>query len=116
MTNRALSFVFIAAIAAVAACGFPKTGAAPAALTPAQITAATAATPGVSEQSLTAGHDAFISKCNGCHGYPDLASVPAEKWPDVMKRMSGKAELKGPQSDDVLHYVLAARAEPVKAP
>jgi cytochrome c5 len=108
--------LFLLAAAAMTACGFPKTGAAPAPLSPAQVATAVAKSPAVSEQSLATGHDLFIAKCNGCHGYPDLGSIAQEKWPAVMKRMAGKAHLNGSQGDDVLHFVVAARSESTSTP
>lgn len=108
--------LFLVAAATMTACGFPKTGAAPPPLSPAQIAAAGAKSPAVSEQSLSTGHDLFIAKCNGCHGYPDLGSIAKERWPDVMKRMAGKADLSSSQGDDVLHFILAARTDPTSNP
>jgi cytochrome c5 len=105
--------LFIVAGAATTACGFPKTGAAPAPLSPAQVDGATAKSPAVSAQSLSTGHDLFIAKCNGCHGYPDLGSIAEERWPAVMKQMAHKADLNDSQGDDVLHFILAARTEPM---
>jgi nitrate/TMAO reductase-like tetraheme cytochrome c subunit len=75
---------------------------------------AVAKSPAVSEQSISTGRDLFIAKCNGCHGYPDLDSIAEERWPGVMKKMAGKADLTCSQGDDVLRFVLAARTEPTK--
>jgi mono/diheme cytochrome c family protein len=96
----------------VGACSFPKTAGAPPPLTPPQI--AVAATK--FEQSLVAGHNIFVAKCNGCHGYPDLGSVPENRWPEIMKTMTRKADLKGTEGEDVLHFILAARTEAPKTP
>ena len=109
-------YLFLLASAAMTACGFPKTAAAPGPLTPAQVAMAVAKSPAVSEQSISTGRDLFIAKCNGCHGYPDLGSITEEKWPDVMKKMARKADFNGSQGDDVLHFVLAARTEPTSQP
>jgi cytochrome c5 len=115
MTKHVTHAVLALSLAAAVACGFPKTGAAPPPLSPAQ-TASALTSPGVTEQSLTAGHDAFIAKCNGCHGYPDLGSISVEKWPDVMMRMAHKADLTESQGNDVLHFILASRVEPPSSP
>jgi cytochrome c5 len=96
-------------VAVMTACGFPKAGAAPPPLSQAQVAVAAAMSPGDSEQSLSSGHDLFIAKCNGCHGYPDLGSIAEERWPGIMERMAHKAELNRSQGDEVLHFVLAAR-------
>jgi cytochrome c5 len=114
MEQLSRTCLFLLAAATMTACGFPKTGAAPAPLSPAQVDMAVARSPAVSEQSLSTGRGLFISKCNGCHGYPDLDSIAEERWPGVMKKMAGKADLTGSQGDDVLRFVLAARTEPTK--
>ena len=116
MKQLPLPCLILFATVALTACGFPKTGAAPAPLSPAQVAIAVAKSPATAEPSLSTGRDLFIAKCNGCHGYPDLGSIAEERWPDVMKRMAGKAHLDGSQGDDVLHFVLAARIEPTNKP
>jgi hypothetical protein len=115
MKQLAPSCLFLVA-AVMTACGFPKTGAAPPPLSPAQVASAVARSPAVSEQSLSTGHDLFITKCNGCHGYPELRSIAEERWPGIMERMGHKADLNGSQAADVLHFVLAARIETSSQP
>ncbi len=98
--------------AALSACGFPKTAAAPGAVSPAEVSAATTKWPDASEAQLTTGREAFVARCNHCHGYPDLASVPDDKWPAVMDRMGKNASLDAAQKEAVLRFILVARNTP----
>ena len=98
--------------AALTSCGFPKTAAAPGPVSPAEVTAATARWSDATEAQLTTGHDAFVARCNHCHGYPDLASVPEDKWPSIVERMGQKASLDAKQKDSVLRFILIARNTP----
>jgi hypothetical protein len=52
-----------------------------------------------------------LAKCNGCHGYPELAAIPEARWPSIVERMAHKAGLAAQQGEAVLHYVVASRAE-----
>ena len=96
-------------LASIAAC-YPKPGPAPGALSPNTVALATQKWPGTTEMSLAAGHDTFIAKCNDCHKYPDIASIREERWPGIMKSMGHKARLSPQDADNVLHFILAARA------
>lgn len=93
------------------ACGFPKSGAAPGPVSPATLEAAKSRWPDASEASLDAGRSLFLARCNGCHSYPDLASIPEAKWPSIMDEMAPKAKLNPEQKDVVLHYVTVARVD-----
>ncbi len=105
---------FVLAVAALsAACG-PKTGAAPAPLTPEAATAAAARRPGSTPTSIAAGHDTFIANCNRCHGYPLLSAIAEEKWPSILDEMAEKAKLTPEAKRQVLDFVLAARADGAK--
>ena len=99
-------------IVALSACGFPKTAAAPGAVSPAEVTAATGKWPDATEAQLKTGRDAFVARCNHCHGYPDLSSVPDDKWPDVMDRMGKNASLDATQKEAVLRFILTAKNTP----
>jgi mono/diheme cytochrome c family protein len=91
-------------------CGFPKTTSAPPPpVSPADATGATARWPEATPDRLAAGRALFVARCNGCHGYPDVASVPEDRWPGIVKEMAPKAKLSPAEGDDVLHFVLAAR-------
>jgi hypothetical protein len=98
--------------AVLTACGFPKTAAAPGAVSPAEVTAATAKWPDATETQLTTGRDTLVARCNHCHGYPDLASVPENEWPAIIERMGNKASLDASQKAAVLRFVLVARNTP----
>ncbi len=101
--NRMFGCVF----AALAGCGYPKSGAVPG---PADVASARARWPDTSEAKLARGRDLFIAKCNGCHGYPDVDRIDEAKWPGILSRMGKNAHLDAAESDDVLHFVLASRA------
>lgn len=98
--------------AALSACGFPKSAAAPGAVSPAEVSAATSKWPDATEAQLTTGRDTFIARCNHCHGYPDLASVSEGDWPGILDRMAKKASLDATQKEAVLRFVLVARNTP----
>ena len=97
---------------AMTACGFPKTGAVPGALSPAQVTAATGRWPDATQPQLEMGRSLFIARCNHCHGYPDIDSIGEDRWPGIMDRMGKNASLDASQRDAVLHFVLASRGAP----
>ncbi len=98
------------------ACGYPKSAAAPPAVSPATVARSQEKWPGATTESITAGREVFLAKCNNCHGYPDLTSEPEDEFPSIVKRMGKKAELSDKQTDDVLHFVLAARSEATASP
>jgi len=106
---RLALFLALLVLVLVTGCGFPKTGAAPPALAAGEVTAATTKWPDATPAELTAGHDAFIAKCNGCHGYPDLATISADRWPDIMARMGKKADLDAKSTQAVLRFVSTPR-------
>lgn len=88
---------------------YPKAGPAPATISQGSVTWAAQKWPGTNEQTLAAGRETFLAKCNGCHDYPDLTAIPDEDWPDIVERMGGKADLSAEQTKGVLQFVLAAR-------
>jgi mono/diheme cytochrome c family protein len=90
---------------------YPKAAQAPGPLSAGAVTWASTRWPGVTESSLSKGRDLFLSKCNGCHGYPDLAAIDDKHWPDIVESMAKKSHLDAWGRDAVLHYVLAARSE-----
>ena len=108
-------FVLPAALLAVAlgvlGC-YPKSGPAPGALSADSATWASTKWPGTTPESLAAGHDAFIAKCNACHGYPELSAIDDEEWPGIVESMGNKAELDASKKEAVLHFILAARHQP----
>lgn len=108
MTRRLVPALALAISAA--ACGFPKTADAPPPLSAGDASAAATRWPGATPQSLAHGRELFVAKCNGCHGYPDLASIDEARWPAVVDRMGEKADLAAKDREDVLRFVLAARS------
>jgi hypothetical protein len=93
----------------LAGCGFPKTAEVPALAGPADVAAAKARWPDVSEGGLAAGRTTFTAKCNGCHGYPDVRAVGEADWPAVAERMGKKANLDAAATESVLRFILVAR-------
>ena len=100
-----------AALSATGCFWYPKAAAAPPALSAGAVSAASARWPGTTSESLDAGRDLVLAKCNNCHDYPDLGSVAEDKWPGTIEKMGKKADLGNPQQEQVLHFVLAARSE-----
>jgi mono/diheme cytochrome c family protein len=109
----ARSICLVALILVVSGC-YPKVGAAPGALSTASATSASARWPGVTAATLATGRDLFLARCNGCHGYPDPAAIPDERWPAIVEKMGGKSGLGADERGEVLHYILAARSEPAR--
>ena len=110
--DRRFAWVAFVATGIVGAGCFPKAGPAPGAVSAEAVARASARWPGVTAGALSTGRDHFLAKCNGCHGYPDLAAVPEARWPDIVERMAKKSGLGADEKDAVLHYVLAARGGP----
>jgi cytochrome c5 len=109
---RSLARAALAVLLALggAAC-YPRGAAAPPPPSPALIAAASARWPGTTAASLASGHDLFLSHCNNCHDYPDLLAIQDERWPAILDKMARKAHLNPGERDEVLHFVLASRAE-----
>ena len=97
-----------ALLAAVAGC-YPKAGPPPGSVSPNSVTWAEKQWPGATAESLAAGRESFLAKCNGCHSYPDRNAIADEKWPSIIERMGKKADLDDKKREELLHYVLASR-------
>ncbi|HEY2513830.1 MAG TPA: hypothetical protein VGI39_23340 [Polyangiaceae bacterium] len=104
------------ALSATGCFWYPKGAAAPPPLSAGSVSAASARWPGTTAESLAAGRDLFLAKCNNCHDYPDLGSVAEDKWPGTIEKMGQKANLGNEQREQVLHFVLAARSEASEQP
>jgi hypothetical protein len=116
--GRLARVALLAAIGILGAGGagcYPKGAQAPGALSARGVAWAATRWPGATEGSLSTGRDHFLSKCNGCHAYPDLAAVPEGRWPEILEDMAKKSHLGPEERDAVLHFVLAARSEQVGA-
>ncbi len=96
-------------LSSAAGCGYPKSGAVPEALGPADVTAAKARWPDADESKLAAGRSLFVARCNACHGYPDIRAIDEARWPDIVARMGKKAGLDPASTEEVLQFVLTAR-------
>ena len=108
--TSAVAFTALA-LSATGCFWYPKGAAAPPPISAGGVSAASARWPGTTTESLAAGRDLFLAKCNNCHDYPDLASVSEDKWPGTIEKMGKKADLGNEQREQVLHFVLAARSE-----
>jgi mono/diheme cytochrome c family protein len=112
--RRAVGCAAILALGLVVEGCYPKVGPDPGTLSPAITTAAAARWPGVTASTLVTGHDLFLARCNGCHGYPDLVAIPDERWPAIVEKMGNKIHLNAEERDQVLHYILASRSDPAR--
>jgi hypothetical protein len=65
--------------------------------------------PGTTESQLGVGRALFVANCNRCHGYPDVAAIPDDRWPAIVERMARNAKLDTDQGNSVLGFILAAR-------
>jgi hypothetical protein len=101
--------LFFALIAGVAAGCYPKSAAAPGAVSEANATWAASKWPDSTPETLAKGHDLFIAKCNGCHGYPDFAPIAEEKWPKIVDRMGNHVDFDDKQKEAVLRFILASK-------
>ena len=90
-------------------CGFPKAGPAPGPVQPSSASAAEQRWPGTTAAQLERGRATFVAKCNGCHDYPDVRAVPESRWPEIVTKMSSKANLTADQSTPLLRFILVAR-------
>lgn len=110
-TPPSLFASLLAGLLLVSGCGFPKTVASPPApLTADEVALAQKQSPQANSDTLNAGRTHYIAKCNGCHGYPDIATIADDKWPEIMKRMAKKSDLSAEQESQVLAFVLAAKS------
>ncbi len=106
---RGLALLALVGLAACA--GYPKPGAAPPPVSPAAATVAATRWPGTTAESLAAGRELFLAKCNTCHPMPDLGAVSDDEWPSVMNKMGNNAHLSPAETQSVLHFILAAHAD-----
>jgi hypothetical protein len=94
------------------ACGPKVTAPAPGPVTPATVAAAQGGSGSAPSQAdLEEGRTAFVAKCNGCHGYPDLVAIKESEWSHIIDEMGGKSDFDAKTKQKVLQFVLAARAE-----
>jgi hypothetical protein len=103
--------VALFAIGTMGAGCYPKVAPPPAAVSGDHAASASTRWPGVTAGSLSQGHDLFLANCDRCHGYPDLTAISDERWPGILEKMGRKSHLGPEETDAVLHFVLASRAE-----
>lgn len=95
----------------LAAC-FPKAGTVPGPLSSEALQSAQSRWPSTSTEELEQGRQLFLTHCDGCHSYPDRAAYSEAEWPGLARRMGKKARLAEAESELVLRFILANRAEP----
>ncbi|MEP6698621.1 MAG: hypothetical protein ABJB09_02735 [Verrucomicrobiota bacterium] len=59
---------------------------------------------------LQEGRTLFLNRCIQCHALPAIQKYSAERVRGILRTMSGRANLSGPQHDAVLKYLLAVRS------
>lgn len=93
-------------------CGcFPKAGVLPGPLPAQAIARAQTRWPDANAENLERGRAQFVTYCDNCHHYPDLPTYSEAQWPGIARRMSKKAGISAEDSDRLLRFILAARAE-----
>jgi len=109
-SKRALGTLTLAILGL--ACGPKVTAPAPGPVTPATVAASQGgAGAAASQAELEEGRTAFVAKCNGCHGYPDLVAIKESEWKHIIDEMGSKSDFDAKTKEKVLRFVLAARAE-----
>jgi cytochrome c5 len=98
------------ALALLAGCPSLKAGPPPGRLSASAVIAAQQRFPGATEESLEAGRQSFLRTCNRCHAFPAIGGYSEAQWQQILPRMTGKANLDATQSQQLVQFVLAARA------
>jgi cytochrome c1 len=60
---------------------------------------------------LRKGRTLFVSRCIECHTLPVVSRYKESDWPCIVHEMGGRANLKPPESDAVLAYILVAHSQ-----
>jgi mono/diheme cytochrome c family protein len=76
------------------------------------ITAAAARHSGQSAATLREGRFLFVRRCIECHALPVVSHRRAEDWPNVVARMSARADLKPAERDAIVAYLVTLRQLP----
>ena len=90
---------------------YPKSGPPPGALSASALESARTRWADSTPESLEQGRQTFLGNCDRCHHYPDLTRYSDEKWPKIVDRMGKKADLSAEETERVVRFVLAYRAE-----
>lgn len=61
--------------------------------------------------TLREGRALFVSRCIDCHTLPVVSRYGAAEWPQLVDKMSRRADLKRSERDAIVAYILAARAQ-----
>ena len=94
-------FIF-AALALLASCQTNSNIAPP-------IPAETAKHSGQPEIRLREGRALFVPRCIECHALPVVAEHPASDWPQLVGKMSARADLKPAEREAIIAYLVTLR-------
>ena len=94
-------FIF-ATLALLASCQTNSNNAPP-------IPAETAKHSGQSEIRLREGRALFVTRCIECHTLPVIAQHPASDWPQLVGKMSARADLKPSEREAITGYLVTLR-------
>ena len=61
--------------------------------------------------TLRDGRTLFVSRCIECHTLPMVSRYSAGEWPNLVDKMSGRADLKPGERDALVAYLRAARSK-----
>lgn len=64
---------------------------------------------GASKELLEEGRKLYVNRCNECHDLEMLDSRSDEGWRSMVRKMAGKAHLRGNQEELILQYLSAAK-------
>jgi len=64
---------------------------------------------GFSREQLAAGRNLLVTRCISCHSLVSVSKYPAQRWPELVASMSGRAGLDEIQRAQVTAYLVAVR-------
>lgn len=65
------------------------------------------AAPGIVTADTVTGKTLFMSYCNRCHGLPEPALYPANRWEDILESMLPRTRASATDAVHLRAYVLA---------
>jgi mono/diheme cytochrome c family protein len=60
-------------------------------------------------KTLNLGRDLFTSRCIECHTLPAISRYGASAWPRLVDKMAKRADLKPPERDALVAYLVTVR-------
>lgn len=64
---------------------------------------------GGDQRTLVQGRSLFVGRCIQCHALPEIQKYDAERWREIVRTMSARANLSANDREALLKYLLAAR-------